>query len=476
MQIGDLAFYMATPRCLNLSDPGCRKTGSACVYAYWLWTEKKIGTAWAMPLSLLKKNREEMLVFTDFKPEDVIIVSGTPAQRAKQFASGAKVYLMGFDCFSTNWEQLPPWVTCLSVDELHMGYGGHESKRTQNMYKAMEERFSHFLGLTGTIINGRMSSAYPATYVIQPQKYSSYACFLDVHAVVDGFGKIRGWRRPELLAMFFKKYAIRHSFVEVYGAEAKVVINETCEMDPAQRAAYEEFENQGLLELEDSFLQGSLPGVNFIRCRQLMEHPQTFGAPLDNIKHTGKEQRLMVHLEDAKQSGKPLLVFAVFQPQQERLVVICQKMGFRVGLINGNVSTKRRSEIDEAFQRGEIDIVVASPATASVGFNWGHLDTVIFMSMDFMDSSFLQGYRRAMRGVRSTPLLIYVMEYEKSVDQRIFAIVEQKSKMAVEIDETQVPVQITQKPVRPQAEPKPQAEPMIPEASSKPLKRGWWSL
>ena len=80
------------------------------------------------------------------------------------------------------------------------------------------------------------------------------------------------------------------------------------QMDPAQRLAYVEFEEAGLLELEDSWLEGSLPGVNFIRCRQLMEHPQTFGAPLDAIKLTGKEQRLMVHLEDAKQSGKPLLI------------------------------------------------------------------------------------------------------------------------------------------------------------------------
>ncbi|MBC7737903.1 MAG: hypothetical protein H7245_11970, partial [Candidatus Saccharibacteria bacterium] len=129
--------------------------------------------------------------------------------------------------------------------------------------------------------------------------------------------------------------------------------------------------------------------------------------------------------------------------QQERLVEICKKMGFRVGLINGNVSTAKRGDIDEAFQRGELDIVVVSPATASVGFNWGHLDTVIFMSIDFMDSSFLQGYRRAMRGVRTSPLLIYVMEYENSVDQRIFKIVEIKSAMAVEVDPTQVVVKLS---------------------------------
>jgi superfamily II DNA or RNA helicase len=326
-----------------------------------------------------------------------------------------------------------------------MGYGGAKSKRTERMWEAMNGPFTHFLGLTGTIINGRLSSAYPAIKVIEPDMYFSYETFMYRHAI-EVNNKVVAWMEPERLVPFFRKYAVRHSFVEVYGPEAKVVINELCEMDPAQRAAYEEFETQGILELEQSFLDGSLPGVSFIRCRQLMEHPQTFGAPLDCIKHTGKEQRLLVHLENAKQSGKPLLIFAVFQPQQDRLVEICKSMGFRTGLINGTVSTTKRGEIDEKFQTGEIDIVVASPATASVGFNWGHLDTVIFMSIDFMDSSFLQGYRRAMRGVRTSPLLIYVMEYEDSVDQRIFQIVETKSKLAVAVDETQVSVQLKAKP------------------------------
>jgi hypothetical protein len=442
MQVGDLAFYMANPRGMNLSDPGCRKTGSACVYAYFLWTDKKVGTAWAMPKSLLRKNRDEMLAFTDFRPQDVIIVDGTAAQRAKQFASGAKVFLLGFDCFSTNWQMLPPFVSCVMIDEWHMGYGNNDSLRTQRLYDAME-KFEYFLPLTGTIINGKLSSAYPAVQIIDPTLYGSYDVFMLTHAIVDGYGKVLGWTNPGKLSKFFGKHAIRHSFEEVYGKEAKVVINEQCEMDPDQRAAYKEFEEAGLLELEDSWLEGSLPGVNFIRCRQLMEHPQTFGAPLDKIKYTGKELRLLVHLEHAKQTGKPLLIFAVFQPQQDRLVEICKKMGFRVGMINGTVSAAKRGQIDEDFQAGLLDIVVASAATASVGFNWGHLDTIIFMSIDFMDSSFLQGYRRAMRGVRTSPLLIYVMEYEKSADQRIFQIVEIKSAMAVEVDPTQVAVKIS---------------------------------
>ena len=256
------------------------------------------------------------------------------------------------------------------------------------------------------------------------------------HAIEDSFGNIYAWTDTEDISEFLGKYGIRHTFEEIYGPEAKVIINEKCQMDSDQRVAYDEFAESALLELEESWLDGSLPGVDFIRCRQLMEHPQDFGPPLDKIKLTGKEERLLVHLEHSKATAEPLIIFASLVPSQNRLVTIAEKMGLRVGLINGTVSQKKRAEIDEDFQSGELDVVVGSPATMAVGFNWGHVDKIVFASLDYMDSSFVQGYRRAIRGVRNKPLLIYVLEYENSVDQRIFAIVEEKSKLASHVDGT----------------------------------------
>ena len=443
-QVADLAFYMAKPRCLNLSDPGTGKTPSVCVYIYWLWAEKSVRTVWTMPKSLLDKNRDELLAFTEFRPEDIVIVDGPAAKREKLMQQDAKVFLMGFTCFANNWRrllELHPDIDAHVVDEIHMGFGGNDSKRTQEMYKAMEH-MTYFLAMTGTMINGRLSSAYPSIQVIDPNYYGSYRSFMWTHAIENDYGQVVAWQNPSKIKRFFQKYGIRHSFTEIYGEEAKVIINEKCQMDPRQREAYEEFEETALLELEESWLEGTLPGVHLIRCRQIMEHPQVFGPPLDQIRETGKEARLKVHLEDARQSGKPLLIFSALVPQQERLVEICEKMGFRTGLINGQVNSKTRFEIDEKFRNGEIDIVVGSPATMAVGYNWGHVDTVIFVSLDYMDSSFVQGYRRAIRGKRDTPCLIYVLEYEDSVDQRIFEIVETKSAMAHAVDPTQVKLEL----------------------------------
>lgn len=439
-QVADLTYYLSTPRCLNTSDPGTGKTASVCAYAWYLWSDLKHRTIWTMPNSLLDKNRDELLEFSGFKPDDVVIVTGTPKQRKKAIASDAKVFLIGFTAFSNEWEQLlaaHPDINAVLVDELHMGYGGHTSKRTQNLYAAMQ-RIKYFVGMTGTIINGRLSSAYPSIQIISPGMYSSYEGFMMAHSITDDYGRVCAWRNHERLKPFFYKFAIRHTFEEIYGPEAKVIIPEFVKMDPKQREAYDEFEETALLELEETWLDGSFSGaVHLIRCRQIMEHPQTLGAPLDEIKTTGKEERLIIHLEDCKQSGKPMIVFAALVPQIERAVEVATKMGLRVGMIHGSVPVKKRFEIDRAFRAGELDVVIASPATTAVGYNWGHVDTMVFMSLDYMDSSFVQGYRRAIRGVRGKPLLIYILQYENcAVEDRVLKIVQDKSAMAAAVDDT----------------------------------------
>jgi len=457
-QVADLAFMMLKPRTGNFSDPGVGKTAPVCVFMGWLYREKGVRTIWTMPKSLLKKNRDELLQWNDhFDEQDVVIVDGTPTKRDQQMRSDAKVFLMGFDCFARNWQTLVeyhPDIDCLIGDEWHMGFKSDESQRTQSLYAFME-RTTYLVAMTGTIIDGRLDTAFPLIQLCAPGAYQNHFHFKMRHAIEDDYGRVVAWQKAPMVGALFKNFAIRHTFEEAYGPEAKVIVHELCEMDPKQREFYTEFEETALLELEESFLDGTLPGVNLIRCRQLMEHPQAFGPPLDKIKTTGKEERLQIHLEDHKRTGKPLVIFSALTEQHDRLVAQCKKMGFRVGMIDGRVSSKKRSEIDAAFQAGELDIVIASAATAGVGFNWPHVDHIIFISLDYMDSSFVQAYRRAIRGKRETPLLITVMEYENSMDQKIFEIVDKKSALAHSVDETKERIKLKQSSKKAKPLPKP---------------------
>lgn len=436
-QIADLAFYIATPRCLNLSDPACQKTGSAVVYMWYLWDQLKTKTAFVMPMSLLRKNKDEIVEFTHFKPEEIQIIDGDKERREKQMRNpNAKVFLMGFQRFSDDWQRMKmfhPDLNACVVDELHLGYAGYNAGRTTNWIQGMRQ-FTYFLGMTGTIIKGNLSSAYPVLEVIEPRFYGSYGGFLAFHRLQDEYGATIGWTNHWKLSQVLANVAVRHTFTEVHGEEAKVIVTELCDMSPKQRKAYDEMEDEALVELTDEFLEGQSPAVNAMRCRQIMAHPESFGLAAGET--TGKDERLKVHLGDAVQSGEPIVVFAALVPEQERIVKIATKMGLRTALINGNVSSAARARIDEAFRAGLLDCVVASPDTAGVGFNWHHIKVMVFTSLNYMDDSFVQAYRRGIRGKRESALLIYVLEYRDSIDQRIMQIIEQKSREANLVDPT----------------------------------------
>jgi SNF2 family DNA or RNA helicase len=456
-QIADLAFYMANQKCLNLSDAGTGKTPSVVVMQWYLWSEHGIGTVWPQPKSLLKKNKKEILRFTNFKDEDVVIVDGTPAQVKKQLESGAKVYLMGFRRFTLSWKQLPAHVKAVHIDELHMGYKSADSQNSLALFRMFDiGRMTHFLGMTGTLIDGKLSSAYPAIRIIQPRYYMSEQGFLNHHGVFGFDGKIEGWKNHDKLAKIFGRHAIRRTFASVHGEQEVVHIPEMVDMTPLQRRYYDTFRDDAILELEQFFLDGTLPGVAFTRARQLMEHPSNFpdlrfpGQFIDIMKGepTEKEERLKVHLEEHWLNEKPLIIFTPLIPQQERIAEILKSMHFKFGLINGQQSRKQRDAVDEDFIAGRIQVILATEQTASFGYNWQfcgekEVDHEIFIALGFSDATFVQARQRAIRGKRSTPLRLTTLEYNDSLDQHICGIIYRKSLDANKVDPSRPILQLS---------------------------------
>lgn len=540
-QVEQLSFYLANPKCLDLSEPATGKTPPCCVYAYYVWSRLKKTTIWTMPKSLLEKNAKELVRFTDFVPSDVVILrsdhatmtkgwtgptltrirkvpcwrvkvvqtgevtdtitlrarskgvklvyralvcdeagpsfewrylgptksvknqpfpggllvepivgpDGEPQKTLKEVpevskdlikdaaARGAKVVLCTFKFGALHWKRLVeafPDFDLLLVDELHMpgGYGTPDSSSTESFYW-LNKHCSRFVGMTGTLINGRLDSAFPAIHVIEPRYYGSLNGFMYEHAgVVDTYDRVVLWKNEEHLKQIILRHSIRRTFEEVYGKEDVVFFTEFVEVGEQVRPHYDMFHDQAMLELENGeVLDGTIPGVALIRARQILAHPETNGLNGD-AKWTAKDERLEVHLME----GKKCLVFAALQPEQERILRLCQELGLRAELINGNVSDKNRNRINDLAEAGELDVIVASGPTVAVGYNWECFDHVIFASIDYMDVNILQAYRRASRGSRTTTLRVTFLQYVNSIDQRQYQIVKAKSELANRVDPT----------------------------------------
>lgn len=438
-QIGDLACYINQPKILNGSDPGTGKTPPTCVYTYHLVQERNMRVAWVQPKSILKKNRDEMLRWGHFSENDVVIVDGTPEKRKKQIHSNPKVMLMGFDRWSAEWSyfrDVYPDLKANVVDEFHLSYPTMKAKRTENWTRSVRT-MDVMVAMSGTFIKGRLNSAYPAIHAVEPRFYGTESAFMNYHADYDIYGNLVGWKNHYKLQEIFRRIAIRHSFKDVYGDEKMIVHIEEVDMNPEQAEAYEEFEENALLELEDGYLDsGGIGGVHQLRCRQILQHPESFGLCKNEV--TAKDERILLHLVNHQASGERLVIFASFIKEHERLLTLCQKLGLRAACLNGNIPGSKRGELSAAFERHELDVIIATPKTAGIGLNWGFLNHMIFSNLDYEDDAYLQAYRRGMRGVRDTPLWISILKYRKAqVESRIMAIIERKSRDANLVDPTQ---------------------------------------
>jgi hypothetical protein len=532
-QIEDLTFAICEKKSLNTSHPATGKSGTVSVLAYYHWEKRGKKTVYAMPQSLMPNNRTKMLQFTDFKPEDVVILGSDHAELTKnwtgptktrqkkvrsmrvrvldprgsdlkaggkpthlkalepwvpiiksgdvytvngvefdldylptpgtvlvepllgpsgepQYQKGvtvdhvvkdliaavadAKVFICTFDFLRDHWQHLLatiPDIDLLLVDEHHLGYKRPESKRTESFY-FVNQHVTNFCGMTGSLIDGQLDSAFPALHVIEPRYYGSHEGFIDQHAeYIDNFGRVQGWKDTEKLKAILAKHSVTRTFTECYGEEPVVFFHEKVEVTPLARIEYDKFHAEAMLELEDgNILDGTIPGVAVIRARQILAHPETMGIAKDEV--TGKDERLKIFAAE----GQKMLVFAALKPEQRRCVTVLEEAGLRVGLINSDVGKPERNRIDLAMRNGELDAIVCSGPTAGVGYDWEIIDHVVFVSIDYQDVNFLQGYRRASRGTRTTTLRVTSLEYEDTIDGRMFEINTQKSVLANLVDPT----------------------------------------
>jgi hypothetical protein len=449
-QIADLSFYMREPRCLNLGEPGTGKTGSVVVNQFYRATQLGMRTAWVMPKQLIAKNLREICEFTPFTSLDIAEIDGSTSKKKRALRSSAKILLLGPDRLKLVADNLPSDVRALDVDEIHMCFGGAESGRTNTFYEVMS-RMEQSVFMTGTLVNGRLDTAFPAINVIDPRYYPlGYQSFLADHAHLDNYGNPYAWHSHDRIRQILGKHAIYRTFKSVFGEQEIVPQVEWLKMNDKQRELYDTFAEQAYLELEDFMINGTLPGVATIRARQIMEHPNQFPNLMDKSlppvdicpgERPAKLDALEIHFEDHRRLRTPVMVFSSLVPQQHEIAALGRRMGLRTAFMGGETSASERNEIDQGIMAGKYDLLSASPKVCTVGFNWQfwgdqEIDHVINANSGYWDSDITQGYKRAIRQKRSKPLRITTMAYLDSVDPRIMAIVERKSRDAHLVEPT----------------------------------------
>lgn len=134
----------------------------------------------------------------------------------------------------------------------------------------------------------------------------------------------------------------------------------------------------------------------------------------DSIEESGKLEQLRY---DLSERSRPTLVVAHYQDTVSACAEVARQLDKRVAQIDGRTSKGDRQRFVEAFQAGELDVLVGSLETVSEGLTLTAADMIIFVEQSWKPSRNQQALRRVHRLGQTRPVLALDYVTPKSVDE-----------------------------------------------------------
>jgi SNF2 family DNA or RNA helicase len=185
--------------------------------------------------------------------------------------------------------------------------------------------------------------------------------------------EIVGVKNPDALRFELRNRVTRRTQDQVLNLPGKVRRAVSIDLNPKQRKLYDEAEKAMWLEVEQAAAKGDKEAEKMIatagtkefirlangatrtvRLRQILETPATLGAEDDSAVLDDCVQKIT----DSQPSQ--WVVFCAFKPTVECAIRRLTDAGLIAEPFTGDVSTAQRTKLEDAYQRGEVDVVVGT--------------------------------------------------------------------------------------------------------------------
>ena len=189
-------------------------------------------------------------------------------------------------------------------------------------------------------------------------------------------------------------------------------------LDPPAKKAYDKLERDMLLEIDEDTITAGSAAVLTNKLLQLCN-----GAVYDAGRRVTEIHRCKIEafLEVIEQlHGEHALVFYNFQHDRDRLLAALKDTGLRVRVYRGAAD-------EDAWNAGEVDILLAHPASCAYGLNLqagGH--HVIWFGLTWSLEQYQQANKRLHRQGQQYPVIVHHLVVQGGVDQDVMAALQSK--------------------------------------------------
>ena len=182
-------------------------------------------------------------------------------------------------------------------------------------------------------------------------------------------------------------------------------------LDDKARKAYRQLERDLLLELDEGQITAASAGVLTGKLLQLCN-----GAGNDSEKrplaiHNCKVEAFLEVLEQL--NGQHCLVFYNFQHDRDRLLAALEPLGLRVRVYQSAAD-------EDAWNAGEVDVLLAHPASCAYGLNLqngGH--HIVWFGLTWSLEQYEQANKRLHRQGQRHPVIVHHLVVQGSMDEDV---------------------------------------------------------
>ena len=159
-------------------------------------------------------------------------------------------------------------------------------------------------------------------------------------------------------------------------------------------------------------------------------------AELRRLAGQAKVEAVIAQIELTRESAEedahdPILVVCNHTDVRESILAHFTEKGLRVGTIYGGIDTATKQGVVDAWQAGELDLVVANVISSSVGFTMTNGRHIIFAELPWNSMDVVQAEARLLRKGQSRDVCSQVMlgvqsNGKRTVDDRLWGLLQGK--------------------------------------------------
>jgi non-specific serine/threonine protein kinase len=393
-----------------------------------------------VPASLLANWKTEMQRFTPSLRGRFIHPSETPKDELARMARQPGRALEKTDVALTTYAMLQRQEWLLDVDwqlvvideaQAIKNPGARQTKAVKRL------RAEARIALTGTPVENRLSDLWSLFDFLCPGLLGSRKRFQDFIKVLNA----REHQRYAPLRQLVQPYILRRLKTDkriIDDLPDKTEVRAFCGLGKRQAALYAKLvgEMARALKSLDGMQRRGLVLAYLMRFKQVCNHPsQMLGDGEFHPADSGKFSRLAEICEEIASRQEKALVFTQFREMTEPLAGLLAGVFGRPGLVlHGGTAVKRRKKLVDQFQRDEgPPFFVLSLKAGGTGLNLTQASHVIHFDRWWNPAVENQATDRAFRIGQHRNVLVHKFVCRGTVEERIDALIEEKTQMATDV-------------------------------------------